>query len=126
MNREKRCKKRGVFFTIDAFIALSIILVTILIAFPIIDYKRQETKLHYDIISTFSSLKIGEVDNSLVASLIDSGRITDLNKTLLEQIGEFYVLDRDLSKQLADSLLLSMKTNKNIGIWYGSTLISSV
>jgi len=119
-------KKRGVFFSIDALIAIGIIFLVILIAFPIVTELRPKTELHYDILSTLSTLKIGEIQgNSYVNSLISGGQITNLDKTILEQIGEFYVIDVDLAKSLADSVLSDIDTNQNIGLWYENTLIWS-
>ena len=118
--------KKGIFFSIDALIAVAIILSVIIIAYPAVKYTQRSTELHYDVMDVFSSLKIGEVDNQYVKDLISAGAIKDLNKSLLEQIGEFYVTDKPLAMSLADSLLEGLVTNKNVGIWYGSTLIASV
>jgi len=97
-----------------------------LIAFPLIKETKQGTNLHYDILITLSSLKIGEIDDPYVQDLISQGLITDLNKSILEQMGEFYITDIDLARSLGDSILLNLKTNKNIGIWYENDLIASI
>ena len=118
--------ERGIFFSIDALIAISIILVVILIAFPILKTTKPETQIHYDIITSLSSIKIGELDSPYVKSLIQQGIINDTNKSLIEQIGEFYVRDITLAQNLAKEALKDVKTNKNIGIWYGNKLIFSL
>lgn len=118
-------KKEGAFFSIDALIAVAIIFLIIIIAFPIVRETRQQTELHYDIIKSLSSLKVGDYDNVYVQSLITSGLITDKDKTLLEQIGEFYITNPDIAKNIGSSILSGIKTNENIGIWYGTTLIAS-
>jgi len=117
--------KRGIFFSTDALIALTIIFLIVLIAFPIIKQSRQVTNLHYDILTTLSSLKTGEVDNTYVRGLISQGLITNLDKSILEQIGEFYVTNSSLAQSLANSVLSDIVTNENIGMWYGNNLIWS-
>ncbi|MCX6748540.1 MAG: VWA domain-containing protein [Candidatus Pacearchaeota archaeon] len=76
-------------------------------------------------IKILSSLKVNEIDNQYITSLISDNVITDLNKSLLEQIGEFYITNISIARGIADSVLSSLETKENIGIWYGSTLISS-
>lgn len=117
--------KKGVYFSLDALIAISIIFVFMLIAIPAIFNLKEESKLHYDVISSLSALKIGEINNSYVKSLIQSGVITDTSKTVLEQIGEFYSYDKNLAKELTNAVISDLDTRRNIGIWYGSTLIAS-
>ena len=118
-------KERGVFFSIDALIAIAIILSVILIAYPAIKSSKQETFVHYDLLKTLSVLKTSEIDNPYIQSLISQGYINETNKSLLEQIGEFYVTNPALASSMADSILSSLEINKNIGIWYGNKLISS-
>lgn len=126
--RGRMCRrnKKAVFFSTDALIALFIIFLTILIIYPAVKYAKHETAIQEDVLKVFSSLKIGEIDNSYAQSLISEGKITDLNNSVLEQIGEFYVTDKALSKNLAQSVLSSLDTKENIGIWYGNFLVASV
>ena len=117
--------KKGVFFSIDALIALFIIFLSILVFYPLVKTIEQTSFTQGDIINTLSSLKIGEINNSYAQQLITQGKIIDLNKSVLEQIGEFYVNDVDIAKNLTDSILSNLNTNENIGIWYGNTLLAS-
>ncbi|MBX4212197.1 hypothetical protein KW787_01930 [Candidatus Pacearchaeota archaeon] len=118
-------KKRGIFFSTDALIAVSIVLLVIAIAYPIVSYQRPKTDIHYDIITTLSALKIGEIDNLYVKSLIADGSITNLNNSLLEQIGDFYATNITRARELGDSVLSTIDSKYNVGIWYGGTLISA-
>ena len=89
-------KKRGIFFSTDAFVALSIIFLTVIIAFPISKEIKRESYLQYDLIQTLDSLKVGELAGT------PSHLITDPNQSLLEQIGEFYTQGKlDEAKELA-------------------------
>jgi hypothetical protein len=117
--------KRGVFFSTDAMVAMLIILFVLIIAFPLRGGNRYETEVHQDILNSLSILKVGESSDSYVLSLIASGDITDLDKSLLEQIGEFYVIDPDDARALASAVLGDLNLSGNVGIWYGSTLIFS-
>ena len=52
-------KKRGVFFSIDAVIALTIILLTILIAYPVVKYNQHKSQFQGDMIEVLSTLTVG-------------------------------------------------------------------
>ena len=122
----KTRSKKAIFFSTDALIAVLIILLVVLTAYPVLKYAKTDTQIQYDLITTLSSLKIGEVQNAYVQSLISSGVINNTNKTVLEQIGEFYITDLPTARQITSSVLTGVNTNKNVGIWYGNTLIYSI
>ena len=117
--------KKAVFFSTDALIALSIILLTVSIAYPVLKYARHDSGIQGDILTVFSELKVSEIDNDYIQSLINERKIVNLNNTLLEQIGEFYVTNIAEAKLLAENILNELTINENIGIWYGNTLIAS-
>jgi hypothetical protein len=120
--------KTAAFFSVDALIAITIILIAVLLIYPAMNYKKDTSGIQYDIIKTLSSMKIGEVNSSLVSALIAQGKITDPSKSVLEQIGDFYTSDIDNAKLLAQDMLSSLNnnTNENLGIWYGSDLLASI
>ena len=101
--------KRGIFFSADALIALAIILIVVLIAFPIFEYSTIKTNIQQDTIVVLSSLKVGEYNSPLVKSWIGSV-INDTSKTLIEQIGIFYVENPGNAKLLAQDFLNSVNT----------------
>ncbi len=86
-------KKRGYFFTLDSFIATSIIVIGIalvLFARSNKPYEMQTSVLSQDVIGTTYSVKIYELsDNSYLNELIENGNITRFENTVLQQIGEF-------------------------------------
>ena len=116
--------KRGIFFSIDALLAFTIILVIVLIAFPLTKTNKYETPISRDILLTLSSIKVGEIPDSFVQSLVASGAL-DANKTALEQIGILSITNETLAKSLTGILLQSINIKENIGIWYGNKLIYS-
>ena len=119
--------KRGIFFSADALIALAIIIIIALIAFPIFEYSTIKTNIQQDTIVVLSSLKVGEFasTSSNVFDWINQGIINDTNKTLIEQIGIFYAENPGNAKVLAQDFLNSINTTENIGIWYDGQLIAS-
>jgi len=117
--------KKSAFFSMDALIALFIILLVILLVYPKITHQKPKSNLNEDLINVLSSLKIGEINNSYAQDLISSGKIKDMNKLVMEQIGEFYANNMTEAKFLAQSILAQMNTSENIGIWFGSEMIAS-
>ena len=85
--------KKAMFFTMDSLLAAGIIVLSIALVSNFYISEQQNTNINYasqDIVRVFSSMKIGEVDNSYARELIATGKITNLNKTLMEQIGDFW------------------------------------
>lgn len=121
--------KKAVFFSIDAIIALFIILMTIMIVYVSINSGQRNTQIETDTLKVMSELKINEIDNSYVQSLISQGKITNMNNSILEQIGVFYINESSESQAMASALteqiLNELDTQENIGIWYGQDLIAS-
>ena len=110
--------KRAIFFSLDALIALSIVFVLLLTLYPVLHTEHKTSSLPYDLIGTLSSIKVSEVDDAYVRSLITTGVINDTNKTLLEQIGLFYVNDIPRAKEFTKEILSKLPTSHNIGIWF--------
>lgn len=121
----EKLTKRGIFFSVDAIIAIMIILLTILLAYPFLNEPKPQTELQSDILNSLSSLKISEFDNIYAQSLIAQGAITETNKSVLEAIGELYVKNITQARALAEEVLISLNTKENVGIWYGNSLMAS-
>ncbi|MBT4166069.1 VWA domain-containing protein [archaeon] len=113
-------KKRGVFFSTDALIALMIIFVSVLIIYPVVKYAPEKNYIQEDILNVLSSLKIDEIEEVYV-----EGNITNLNNSVMEQIGEFYVTDLSAARVLASFVLENIDARENVGIWYGNKLLAS-
>ncbi len=89
----KRLSKKGLYFTIDAILALSLVFIVIIVVSAFYSSTPQKARLEYtsyDILQVLGELKIGEVDNAYIELLINNGTIKRLNNTVLEQIGEFW------------------------------------
>lgn len=125
-NNIKMKRKKGVFFSMDVLIAVSIIFVSILVVYPVLKHPYHESFVQSDLMVVLSTLKIGEINNSYVNNnLISNGKINDLNKSIIEQLGEFYVSNITLAKELANEILFSFNTSENIGIWYDDDMLAS-
>jgi len=89
--------KKGIFFTIDSIIASSILLLVILLTANFYTTEHQSTNINYasqDLVRVFSTLKVMELDNDYVESLLNNGTITNGDNTILEQIGDFWANDQ--------------------------------
>ncbi len=116
--------KKAVFFSIDAIIALGMILLVLLFAFPLLKPSERETNLPKDILSTLSNLKIGEITNAQIQTWISQGLI-EADRTVVEQIGLLSIKNITLAKSLASVIFQNLNTKENVGIWYGNNLIFS-
>lgn len=104
--------KRAIFFTIDALLASGIIILVILLVSNFYLAEHQEANINYasqDLVRVFSSMTVGEVNNDYVKSLIASGEITNINNTIIEQIGDFWKgndieLARNFTKNLTETI----------------------
>ncbi|MBW3017227.1 hypothetical protein KY316_02550, partial [Candidatus Woesearchaeota archaeon] len=91
---------RGFYFAIDALFAVSLLLIAA-VAIPMIYITEKPIlDLHHesqDFVMALSELKLSEVNdtNPVVQQLIASGKITNLNKSILQQIGDFWAAGQD-------------------------------
>ncbi|MBR9676291.1 hypothetical protein GOV05_04750 [Candidatus Woesearchaeota archaeon] len=90
-------KKSGILFGLDAMFA-SILLITALILFIQHSYvsswgNAEISYASYDLINSFSNIKVSEVNNTYVKQLINDGLINNTDNSIIEQIGEFFVLN---------------------------------
>lgn len=117
--------KRGVFFSTDALVALTIILFVIILAYPTIKKQEFGTEVHYDVLQTLGTLEVQDVQNPTIQNLIATGQLQSSNETLVETLGQLYITNLSLAQTVATALLDDITTNENIGIWYDTTLIAS-
>jgi hypothetical protein len=105
--------KKGVFFTIDAIIGAIILITGIILLGSFYMTENEHINADYsahDIINVLSTLKLNEINNSYVKELIASGEITNQEKSIIEQIGEFCVLNKtwlceNLTKNVTASII---------------------
>jgi len=91
-----KLKKKGYFFMMDALLALGVLIIgvtTLLNSFTLAPEKKQTINLAEDAIDFFANTKIEDFNNPIFGpsgTLVKNGVIKDTQKTLLQQIGEFY------------------------------------
>ncbi len=89
--------KKAFLFTVDAMIA-SIILISSILLFSNL-YIEENANTHLglmsnDMLNVLSELKVREINNSYLNYLIAEGEISNMNNTLIEQIGELWALNK--------------------------------
>src|SRR3989344_1616939 len=96
--------KKGYYFTVDAMMAAAILVTGLILASTMYIHESRTTNLvHYsqDLQGILSTVRLHELNSSLVAGWVASGILTDLNRTILEQAGEFWAASNDsLAAQL--------------------------
>ena len=111
----------GFYFSIDCLLAFAVLIVGIF-SVPILQTEQATNDLYFsakDFIQALSELTVSETNNSCVKQLIDDKNITDLNTTILQQIGLFWSenkteLARNLTEAFAGNLISS---NKGFGFY---------
>ncbi len=100
--------KKGYFFTLDALLALFILATGLILMSNIYTSTQPRTQLGFyseDMISLLSDLKVGELNNSCLRELIANGNITDMDNSILDQIGIFWVTNKTgLATRLAQNI----------------------
>lgn len=105
---KKVAMRKAVFFTIDSLLASGVIILMILLISEFYSNKEPSINVNYasqDLIRVFSTMRVEEVQNDYVKSLVAAGEITNINNTILEQIGDFWAQDKiDLAKNFTQNL----------------------
>lgn len=127
----KKRNKKGYYFSLDAFIALVIVLGVILFIKPGIKQVTIEEHAHEDLMFVLSELKISEINNSYAEYLRTNGFVEegDENISVLEYASKLYATgDITNSSNLIESILVDDLniTNKNIIIYFGGIPFAGV
>jgi hypothetical protein len=101
--------KRGAyFFVLDAFIAVSIIIATLVIIFSaqsIKVEKKPALSMAQDFMAYFANTKIRDYQGEYVYNLTIDGNITNADNTLLDQLIEFYYLNKTNPARRTDLII---------------------
>ncbi|MBI3034588.1 hypothetical protein HYY72_05510 [Candidatus Woesearchaeota archaeon] len=104
--------KRGYFFTLDAFVAMGIIVIGLVMILTSNYYSPvtvQPIALSNDVILSLSSTKVTEANNNYTLNLVLNGSITNKDNSLLQQAGEFYVNNqRSMSSNFVRNVTYSL------------------
>ncbi len=124
-------QKKGYFFTIDALVAIIIIIGFLFLFNPTPKLASPEVETHFDTLEVMSGLSIQEYaqkksdeGNNYWKNLIQDKTIKNLNYTLLEQLVEFYALgDTTNLNLLSEDVFDDLSYDGNIGLWFEDELI---
>jgi len=116
--------KKAYYYTLDAFIALVVILAVILVIKPVTKQETIQVEIQNDLLSILSTLKTNEINNSYVSQLLAENKASG-NLTILEQIIEFYAKGMPEAETLTENILSELSPENNIGIWFDDELIAS-
>jgi len=86
--------KKGYFFTLDAFIAMSVLIICMVLIFSIHSakpYPLQSIFISDDVMYYLSSTRCYELQSAYVGSLISNGTIVMPDSSLIEQVAVFYL-----------------------------------
>ena len=109
---------KAYFYSLDALIALIVILGVVLVIKPSVIIKAPQMNLQEDLLNVLSSLKVGEIDNPYVQNLVSTGEIVDLNQSVLEQIGEFYAVGDIKAELMTNAVLSQLEPENNLGVYF--------
>ena len=88
--------KRGYFFSLDAYVALGIMITSLIILYSYHTEIIPNKQAHQDasnILLLLTTTRINEMNINYVTQLIKDGTIENPTQTILEQLGEFYFLN---------------------------------
>jgi len=111
---------RAIFYTMDALLASILLIGAILLIYSTYSPEdvdiEQQTFVSQDILTIVSELRVSELNTSFVNAQIANGNITDINKTVLDQIGEFWAINKADKAQLLLQDIINNSIPNNYGI----------
>jgi len=112
--------KKAIFYVMDALLASMLLIGALLLIYktysPDDVEVDQQTFISQDILTVVSELKLSEVNNSFIAQEFASGNITDMNKTVLDQIGEYWALNEVDKAQILLQTIVNESLPSNYGV----------
>ena len=92
-----KMKKKAYFFLVDSLIALGVLAIGLILIFSYnssAPRTEQTFTVSDDVIKTLNSYQIRDINSYYLTNLQNNGNITDSTKPLLEQVAEFYYLNK--------------------------------
>jgi hypothetical protein len=112
--------KKAIFYTMDAFLASMLLLGAVALIYssytPENMEVEQQTFISRDILAILSELRMYELNNSFIQQEVANGNLTDLNKTLLDQIGEYWALNKVDKAQILLQTIINDSLPEDYGI----------
>ncbi len=112
--------KKAIFYTMDALLASMLLIGAVLLIYSTYEFEdmtiEQQTFTSQDLLSVLSELKIHELNNTFITQEINSGAITDTNKSVLAQIGEYWALNKQNNSLLLLELVINDSLSEDQGL----------
>ncbi|MBN1156765.1 hypothetical protein JXA85_04055 [Candidatus Woesearchaeota archaeon] len=128
--------KKGIAFIIDAVLASLLVVMAIVVAQHHLSTTSRATVnrnsntefISSDLMTALAELKIGELNNSYIKSLINNSNITNVNGSVIEQIGQFWAEDKGaLAMNLTKIMLDGLMDNKTgIGVFMNGEAVYEI
>jgi hypothetical protein len=116
----KKSNKKAIFYVMDALLASMLLIGAVLLIYKTYSPEDididQQTFVSHDILTVLSELKLSELNNSFISQEIASGNITDINKSVLDQIGEYWALNKSSNATYLLEFVINESIPKNFGI----------
>ena len=123
-------KKRGYFFTLDATLALFVLVIGVFLVLSLSADVPQTVQVDFlskDIMNFISDTKIKDLNNEyggIGGELWKSGSITDGENTLLQQLGEFYANNQlDTAEKFVQNISAIFPDQYKYELWIDNTRI---
>lgn len=121
-------QKKGYYFSLDALIALVIILGVVIFIKPQVVQPTYQSYIQEDFIDVLSNVQIGELNNSRARTLralppTSISYIEDPNKSVLEQMGQYYADSTNEEIFLTQSILIDLDLDENIALYFDDNTI---
>jgi hypothetical protein len=122
-------KRKAIFYTMDALLASLLLLGAVALIYSSYSPEdleiEQQTFISQDILVVLAELRMDELNNTFIQQEIANGNITDLNRTLLDQIGEYWALNKVDKAQMLLQLVIndSLPTDRGIQTSMGNNTL---
>ncbi len=110
-------QKRGYFLTLDAFVAVMLLVTGLLLIFSMQSQKPYDTQALYysqDVMNSLSDTSVQEINDPYINALRQNGTVINSGNSLIQQIGEFYV-NNDMSTASSFSQAAITSINSQYG-----------
>jgi hypothetical protein len=122
--------KRGYFFTIDAFIALGIItigLILVYLAYTSVPVTDQQYTISQDLLTIFSTTELNTINSRYIDEQRISGNITNMQNTIFEQVAFLFASGKvgeaqNMTRNLSYTLIPQQYYYE---IWLNDTLLNN-
>lgn len=94
--------KKAIYYSLDALLAGILLVAVAAVLLNLSFYEpeiKQKSYMTQDILNILSELQVGELNNSFVLDEINNGNITDLDNSVLDQIGIYWALNETNKSQ---------------------------